>query len=455
LAEYSTNPLGFADLGHRIIPVELREENGKWRKHPLREWDQATTDHAVIAWWWRLYPNALPAIPLRYSNLVVVDADKREGIDGVAKVTNIGPLGPHSRVNTPSGGVHLVFAQPKERIENRFRWCEGVEIIGSSGLLTCYDLDELAFPRVAPRAILPERFWKPVEGEGKQNGSRMIKDRRDVIPPPIVDVEVNDLTSALWKMNVEDWRGDYEGWLGLLNAAQFVGISKREFLRWSLTDPVYAADERSISRIWDSAKPEHRGALYAAFKARGIKIAKGPTLYHTGPVQQPSGPTRNFNDRANSLYDWLNANPSEPNLFKTACVFGEMISEGHLKPSTAIRLLSGNCAKLRRAMGADAFRETISRALARHSTVQIARGLKTHMLEDFEQADLVDYVRDEFRRKTELTLGAVRKHCERKTGDYRKIDQAIHHLVACDEILRVHPATGPGRPTIRWRWNGK
>jgi hypothetical protein len=28
-------------------------------------------------------------------------------------------------------------------------------------LLTCYDLEALQFPRVAPRAVLPEMFWKP------------------------------------------------------------------------------------------------------------------------------------------------------------------------------------------------------------------------------------------------------------------------------------------------------
>jgi hypothetical protein len=91
--------------------------------------------------------------------------------------------------------------------------------------------------------------------------------------------------------------------------------------------------------------------------------------------------------------------------------------------------------------------------LARSSTVQIARGLQKHMLEDYEQADLVEHIREEFRRKTELRLGQIRKYCERKTGDYRKIDAAIHHLAACEEIVELDPPDGPGRPTKRWRWN--
>jgi hypothetical protein len=90
--------------------------------------------------------------------------------------------------------------------------------------------------------------------------------------------------------------------------------------------------------------------------------------------------------------------------------------------------------------------------VVRHSTTQITRGLQKHMLEDYEQADLVEHIREEFRRKSELRLGQIRKHCERKTGDYRKIDAAIYHLVACEEITELDVPEGPGRPTKRWRW---
>ena len=169
-----SDPEDWSTIGHPIIPVGLRfdEGRGKWFKLPCVSWKLATTDAGQIAEWRRQWPEALPAIPLRYADLVVVDADRREGIDGVAAVTGIGPLGPHSRVSTPSGGVHLVFAQPDPPITSRFRWADGVEVLGSSSLLTCYDLEELAFPRVAPRAKLPKMFWQARDGSADEtNGT--------------------------------------------------------------------------------------------------------------------------------------------------------------------------------------------------------------------------------------------------------------------------------------------
>jgi hypothetical protein len=142
-------PLAFAEAGFPIIPVRLYRERDRWKKLPLREWELATTDEATIARWWRQYPDALPAIPLKKTNLCVVDADRRDGVDGVAEVTDLGPLGPHSRIATPSGGLHLVFAQPNPPIASKFTWAPGVEVLGSGSLLTCYDLEELKFPHVA------------------------------------------------------------------------------------------------------------------------------------------------------------------------------------------------------------------------------------------------------------------------------------------------------------------
>jgi hypothetical protein len=151
----------FAGAGFPIIPVALHRVEGKWKKQPLVGWDKASTSEEVIEGWWRCWPEALPGIPLRYTTLVVVDADRRDGVDGVGELSALKMLGPHSKIATPSGGLHMVFAQPDPPITSRFQWCKGVEVMGSSGLLTCYDLEALRFPYVAPRAILPEMFRRP------------------------------------------------------------------------------------------------------------------------------------------------------------------------------------------------------------------------------------------------------------------------------------------------------
>ena len=91
--------------------------------------------------------------------------------------------------------------------------------------------------------------------------------------------------------------------------------------------------------------------------------------------------------------------------------------------------------------------------LIRQSTKQLSRGLQKHMLEEYAQADLVAYIREQFRLAGLLTLGQIRKLCERKTDDHRKIGHAIDHLVMCGDIEEVG-SSGPGRPTRRWKWIG-
>ena len=76
------------------------------------------------------------------------------------------------------------------------------------------------------------------------------------------------------------------------------------------------------------------------------------------------------------------------------------------------------------------------------------------MLEEYEQADLVEFIREEFRHRGELTEGQIRKLCERKTDDYRKIGLALHHLEKCEDIKEAEQPYRPGRPTRRWKWIG-
>jgi hypothetical protein len=284
-----TENLHMQQIDWPVIPVALYQDGaGKWKKRPLASWDAATTDPQVVGGWWHVWPDALPGIPLRLTDLVVVDADTPEAVE---ELKTLWMLGPHSKVTTPSGGLHLVFAQPPERI-SRFSWSDGVEILGTSSLLTVYDVEELRFPRVAPRAVLPEMFWKPkaecgfrvedgfiVRGTGVSDTplgvvlpKRVPKKKSRAVIDAGPSVAVADLTAALWEMDPVDWRGDYFGWFALLTAAQWLGIAENEFVAWSLGDPVYAADERAIRAVWRSAEPKHGGAFYKALAERGIKL---------------------------------------------------------------------------------------------------------------------------------------------------------------------------------------
>jgi hypothetical protein len=386
LQDRSTNALAFGEAGFPIIPVALRfdEARSKWRKEPMAPWSLATTDEATIAGWWQRWPEALPGIPLRMVDWAVVDADT---VEGVAAVTGLGPLGPHSAVTTRSGGRHLVFAQPDPPV-TKHDWCEGVEVLGSSCLLTCYDLEELKFPRVAPRAVLPKMFWKAKEVGSKPIGYLINKERAAGCERAAHDVAlVASLTDALWQLDPLEWRGRHDEWLSLANGCKFAGIDEDEFIAWSIQDEMYRGDERLIRRKWKSLTPTHGGALFAALKGTGIKVAKGhdnerigalfidevPNLHPTKSKPYRVTPTRNLNNRTTSLCDWLNREPTEPNLFKVGCAFAEIVSEGRLKPSQAVKLLQGNCWRLRKAMGEEQFQATIARAF-RHVEEKLLEG---------------------------------------------------------------------------------
>ena len=114
-------------------------------------------------------------------------------------------------------------------------------------------------------------------------------------------------------------------------------------------------------------------------------------------------------------------------------------------------------------------------ALAKQSTKFIQTGMTKHMLEEYEQADLVEHIREEFRHRVispmpkaprgVLTQGQIRKYCERKCKDLRQIDAATYHLLITEEIIEVDINGVPiedatsvrtaGRPTHRYKWVGR
>jgi hypothetical protein len=271
----ATSDPTLAFSGIPTIPVRVWREEGQWRKQPLAEWDRATIDEDQITAWSRKWLDARPGVPLAKVGWAVVDVDDPECAAFWEVWNGLGPRGPYSKVRTISGGWHFVFAQPPQPI-SRFKWCEGVEVLGTASVLTVYDAEAILFPRVAPRAVLPKVFWEPLV-------------RREVCPiknlPSVAEVvrgdgagvDVADATAALWQMDPRDWGktktpkgrlvGDYFGWSALMLGAKFVGISGREWVRWSVSDPDYARKERQIERMWNACEPTHGGAFYAALAA--------------------------------------------------------------------------------------------------------------------------------------------------------------------------------------------
>jgi hypothetical protein len=142
--------LRYAAAGLRVFPVN---EN----KQPLvAHWPlDATTDPEKIRNWWRRHPNAGVGLPA--GEFVVVDADKREEINGVSELAKLfqrnGQPPGHPIVDTPSGGEHHIFRNPA-RLGNSIGGLKGlgIDIRGCGGYI------------VAPGTVLPRGRWAHRDG---------------------------------------------------------------------------------------------------------------------------------------------------------------------------------------------------------------------------------------------------------------------------------------------------
>jgi hypothetical protein len=125
-----------AGLGLTVFPCgdDKRPKRGiKWR-------DQSTTELEKIDVWWCESPDALPAIDLAKSGLIVFDADRHGGPDGVVAFDEL-IVDHHAlyevlpAVITPSGGRHYYFRQPDgEPFGNSVGSLpEGIDVRGSGG----------------------------------------------------------------------------------------------------------------------------------------------------------------------------------------------------------------------------------------------------------------------------------------------------------------------------------
>lgn len=130
--------LRLAEAGLHVFPTDQR-------KRPLiRDWDTAsTTDPAIIRAWWRVRRGALATIDLRKAGLVVIDADRHGGPDGVAAWLALArerhnELSDCPHVRTPNDGLHVYFRQPKgEPLRCRAgKLPHGIDVKGAGGAVT-------------------------------------------------------------------------------------------------------------------------------------------------------------------------------------------------------------------------------------------------------------------------------------------------------------------------------
>jgi hypothetical protein len=130
--------LRLAAAGLHVFPT------GANKRPLIRDWDeQSSTDPDQIRRWWRIRQGALVAIDLRKCGLVVIDADRHGGPDGVAAWHELvdeyeADLSANATVRTPSDGLHIYFRQPKgEPLRCRSgKLPRGIDVKGQGGAVT-------------------------------------------------------------------------------------------------------------------------------------------------------------------------------------------------------------------------------------------------------------------------------------------------------------------------------
>jgi Bifunctional DNA primase/polymerase, N-terminal len=171
--------LGLSTVRLSVFPVRIayNASTERWDKRPfITGWqDRATTVESAIHEFGCLYPQAVPGIALGCAGLVVLDADRHGGPDGVsafqALVTEHGLPEGCVKVNTAGSGEHWIFRNldddPLGNAEGVLPG--GINMRGRGGFI------------VAPGAVRPDgRGWSEPE-----DGPKLIDAFREGTLPEI------------------------------------------------------------------------------------------------------------------------------------------------------------------------------------------------------------------------------------------------------------------------------
>jgi Bifunctional DNA primase/polymerase, N-terminal/Primase C terminal 2 (PriCT-2)/Family of unknown function (DUF5906) len=290
-------PLGEIQAANSAVALQLAEarisifparvvwdgRSGKWQKQPLvKRWQKAaTTDRTQIRAWFERFPDAVPGIELGRAKLIVIDADRHGGPDGVAALDALakehGGLPNCPVTSTAGGGIHRIFRQPDGKTFGNRRGAlpAGIDVRGVGGWI------------VAPGSVRPDgAMWSAAEGtpplaeayqagtipivpdwitgliQGKSSNSSTdgTGESPSSSPPNWSEAEETRIDSALAYIPADDRDNN---WLPVGMALHWTRWGERAralWDKWSKTSTKYDPVEQD--KAWNSfGRPDYKGPV--------------------------------------------------------------------------------------------------------------------------------------------------------------------------------------------------
>jgi len=169
MSDMLAGALALANAGRFVFPVHPNT------KAPLVAggFKSATTDFDQLQDWWERFPDANIGLATRPSRLLVIDIDRKNGVDGMfglAKVTlkyKRDPFRYAREARTPSGGHHLYFNDPGGVSPSQGKFgkhnCPGVDIRAGESCITVPPSAGYEWANKHPVGDLPDELIEPLQ----------------------------------------------------------------------------------------------------------------------------------------------------------------------------------------------------------------------------------------------------------------------------------------------------
>lgn len=302
--------LSLAAQGLFVFPCHSGGEKAK-QPMPFLKWkEKSTTDQAIIAGWWRKWPDAAPALDLGKSGLLVVDADRHgetDGVEAFGELMSANGFNPDSAplVATPNSGNHHFFRQDPGRVLGNGRGAlpAGIDVRGAGGYVVApgavmqdgrvYEL----WGDISAAPVIPD--WLATILEARNGGAGDAEYRPEPQSMQRVDGGAQSQPASISGDEIAELLSHipadcgYHDWVSVLMAVHAETAGSGEGLsiadQWSAGGGAKYPGSATIAKKWRSFKSAGITGRTLAEIARlnGADLSAIATKYRGGPTYDP------------------------------------------------------------------------------------------------------------------------------------------------------------------------